>query len=93
LWLLARNPDTLIRRKLGLEEAEEASRRADHVLSLGWPRRPEGQEAVLELDAWLRARGNQRNPGATADLVTASLFVALREGTMQLPFDRPWTTT
>ena len=34
---------------------------------------------------WLRSRGNQLNPGTTADLVTAALFAALRNGTIQLP--------
>jgi triphosphoribosyl-dephospho-CoA synthetase len=28
------------------------------------------------------------NPGTTADLVTASLFVALRKGIIQLPLTR-----
>ena len=30
----------------------------------------------------LRAVGHERDPGTTADLVAASLFVALRDGTM-----------
>jgi triphosphoribosyl-dephospho-CoA synthase len=46
---------------------------------------------VDELDAWLRAEGRGRNPGTTADLVTASLFVALREGILPLPAAHPWT--
>ena len=33
----------------------------------------------------LRSRGNQLNPGTTADLVTAALFAALRDGTIPLP--------
>jgi triphosphoribosyl-dephospho-CoA synthetase len=32
-----------------------------------------------------RSWGNQLNPGTTADLVTAALFAALRDGTIQLP--------
>jgi triphosphoribosyl-dephospho-CoA synthetase len=35
---------------------------------------------VRALDADLRGDGNARNPGTTADLVTAVLFVALLEG-------------
>jgi triphosphoribosyl-dephospho-CoA synthase len=31
------------------------------------------------LDAWLVQENHSRNPGTTADLVTASLFVALRQ--------------
>jgi triphosphoribosyl-dephospho-CoA synthetase len=33
----------------------------------------------------LRADGHRRNPGATADLIAAALFVALREG-------QPWAS-
>jgi triphosphoribosyl-dephospho-CoA synthetase len=35
------------------------------------------------------AAPNARNPGTTADLITASLFVALRRGIIQLPLPRP----
>ncbi len=87
LHLLAGYPDSLIARKRGQGEAEEASRRAADVLATGWPHRPEGEVALAEFDAWLRAVGHARNPGTTADLVTACLFVALREGLIQLPRD------
>jgi triphosphoribosyl-dephospho-CoA synthase len=33
----------------------------------------------VDLDRHLRSDGNRRNPGTTADLITACLFVALRE--------------
>jgi triphosphoribosyl-dephospho-CoA synthase len=36
----------------------------------------------------LREEGNARNPGATADLVTACLFAALRESRMTQ--EHPW---
>jgi triphosphoribosyl-dephospho-CoA synthase len=90
LHLLARHPDTLIARKRGRAEAEEAARRAAAVLDAGWPNQPVGWAALDEFDAWLRAEGHQRNPGATADLLTASLFVALRQGMIFLPPDCPW---
>lgn len=48
--------------------------------------------ALAELDAWLRAAGRGRNPGTTSDLVTACLFVALREGIMTVPSPLPWST-
>ena len=38
-----------------------------------------------ELDAHLRSQGNRFNPGTTADLVTAALYAALRDGTIPLP--------
>jgi triphosphoribosyl-dephospho-CoA synthase len=93
LSLLARHPDTLIVRKRGRAEAEEASRRAQEVLKAGWPREPVGRTLLSELDCWLRGPSNQRNPGTTADLVTACLFVALREGRLQVPLDIPFRTT
>jgi triphosphoribosyl-dephospho-CoA synthase len=90
LHVLASYPDSLIGRKRGLPEAEEASQRARQTLDKGWPTNPGGWTAFRELDAWLRAAGHGRNPGTTADLVTVSLFVALREGTMEVPSPYPW---
>ncbi|HEV3122288.1 MAG TPA: triphosphoribosyl-dephospho-CoA synthase [Isosphaeraceae bacterium] len=85
LTLLARCPDTLIARKLGVPEAAEAARLAAEVLAAGWPDSPSGCLRFEALDAWLRARGHARNPGTTADLVAAALFAALRDGTIRLP--------
>jgi triphosphoribosyl-dephospho-CoA synthase len=85
LHLLAGHPDSLIARKRGREEAAEASRRAAEVLALGGLQSELGRDALAKLDAWLRDGGHARNPGTTADLVTAALFVALREGLIQLP--------
>jgi triphosphoribosyl-dephospho-CoA synthase len=91
LTLLARSPDTLIARKLGRVEAEDASRLAARVLELGWPGAAAGKRAFRQFDLWLRDEAHARNPGATADLVTAALFVALREGTIGLPIaGRAW---
>ncbi|MBL8799653.1 MAG: triphosphoribosyl-dephospho-CoA synthase, partial [Planctomycetia bacterium] len=71
-------------------EAEEASHRARAVLEGGWPDTASGQERFASFDAWLRAAGNRRNPGATADLVTACLFIGLREGNIELPLRYPF---
>jgi len=84
LHLMAHHPDTLIARKRGPAEAEEASRRARNVLEIGW-----GE--LKAFDAWLRQEGHARNPGATADLLTACLFVLVRENTITLPLRFPWT--
>jgi triphosphoribosyl-dephospho-CoA synthase len=89
LQLLRRYPDSLIARKCGPEIAKEASRRAALVIDAGWPR-PAGCTAMEDLDRWLRADGHRRNPGTTADLVGACLFVALREGIITLPPQLPW---
>jgi triphosphoribosyl-dephospho-CoA synthase len=91
LSLMAKHPDSLIARKRGIVEAEEASRRAQAVFDAGWPHTSAGLAALARLDDWLRAAGRGRNPGTTADLVTAGLFVALREGTLTLPPSHPWT--
>ena len=61
-----------------------------HVLREGWPLERAGWVAYLELDSWLRTEGRERNPGTTADLLTAGLFVLLREGTLSLPLEHPW---
>ncbi len=85
LHFLASYPDSLIARKRGVAEAEEASRRARKVLDQGWPGSGSGREPLADLDDWLRGAGRGRNPGTTSDLVTACLFVALREGIIRLP--------
>lgn len=84
LHLMAQHPDTLIARKRGWAEAEEAARRARTVLDTGW-------SELASFDAWLRAEGHVRNPGATADVLTACLFVLLREHRITLPSRFPWT--
>jgi triphosphoribosyl-dephospho-CoA synthase len=89
-WL-ANYPDSLIQRKRGNHEAVEASARAGRVLGLGWPETAAGRAAFGQLDSWLRAEGNARNPGTSADVVAACLFVALREGIMLLPPHLPWS--
>jgi triphosphoribosyl-dephospho-CoA synthase len=85
LHLLATHPDSLIARKRGLAEAQLACEKAREVLTLGWPDRDAAQQALGHFDRWLREDGHRRNPGTTADLVTASLYVVLREGRMQYP--------
>ncbi len=82
---LARHPDSLIVRKAGLETARIVSSKAAAVLQGGWHESAAGQRQLQELDGWLRSRGNLLNPGTTADLVTAALFAALRNGTIQMP--------
>ena len=87
LALIAGPGDTLILRKRGEAVAAEASVRAAAVLDRDWPA-GEGSAASFEgFDAWLRSDGHARNPGATADLVAAALFAALREGTIALPLE------
>ncbi len=86
-WL-ATYPDSLIARKNGIPVAEDVQRRAAEVLQLGGIATPEGRAAGIALDKQLRSDGNKLNPGTTADLITACLFVALRENkvTPSTPF-------
>ncbi|HXG44180.1 MAG TPA: triphosphoribosyl-dephospho-CoA synthase [Gemmatimonadales bacterium] len=79
LALLAARPDTLIARKLGPAEAARISERAGELLRIGGPRTPAGREALAAFDAELRDPQNSRNPGTTADLTAAAVFVALLE--------------
>jgi triphosphoribosyl-dephospho-CoA synthase len=80
LRLLGAAPDTLIARKRGAEAAAQVSAGARDVLSAGGVRTTAGRQALRSFDASLREPGNALNPGTTADLVTATLFVALLEG-------------
>ena len=80
LRLLAEIPDTHIARKLGREAAEAVSARAREVESAGGVRTEDGRRALLALDAHLRDGANRRNPGTTADLTCAALFVVILEG-------------
>lgn len=80
LTLLASTPDTHIARKLGRAEAESVSRRALEVRTAGGTRSAAGREALVALDAELRDPRNRRNPGTTADLTCAAIFVVILEG-------------
>jgi triphosphoribosyl-dephospho-CoA synthase len=82
LRLLAAVPDTLIARKCGPEAAGRVSQGAGAVLAAGGVRTASGRTALAALDASLREDGHALNPGTTADLVTAVLFVALLEGVL-----------
>jgi triphosphoribosyl-dephospho-CoA synthase len=79
LRLLDQAPDTLIARKGGPEAAVRVSEGAHDVLAAGGVRTAAGRRALRSFDASLREPGNALNPGTTADLVTATLFVALVE--------------
>ena len=88
LTLLAKYPDSLIARKSGQDEAKEVSRRARQLLGPP-PYRGLDSQQLSKLHIWFLGKGGPLNPGTTADLVTASLFVALRQNIIQLPLPRP----
>ncbi len=72
-------PDTLIARKKGIEAAREVSGRAGQVLKHGGIFSEKGQTEIKRLDLALRDKGHTLNPGTTADLTAAVLFVYLVE--------------
>lgn len=85
LKLMSEYPDSLIARKCGEQVAREAADRAARVLAAGAVGSEAYQSALADLDFWLRSDHHRRNPGTTADLVAASLFVALRDDIIKFP--------
>ena len=77
--VLSEVPDTLIGRKQGAATARAVSDRAREVLDAGPPGSSERARAEAAFDGELREGGNRLNPGTTADLVAAALFVSLVE--------------
>lgn len=80
LTLLAAQRDSLIARKAGMAEAERVSDEAGAVLRCGELDSPEWAAAIARFDQRLRSAGNRLNPGTTADLLAAAIFVVLLEG-------------
>ena len=87
LWLIARYGDSLIQRKGGSDLSSKAALHAERVLAAGNPGDEAYLDAVAGFDFWLRADGNRRNPGTTADLLAAALFAGLRDALLA----PPWT--
>src|SRR5439155_2668485 len=80
LTLLAAAPDTHIARKLGVAAALTVQQRGRGVLDAGGVRTTAGQDAIAALDRQLRDEANTLNPGATADLTGAAIYLVLLEG-------------
>lgn len=80
LHILARQPDSLIARKAGQRRAAEVSERARLILDEGGSCSERGLEMLWKLDRDLQEAGGELNPGTTADMTAASIFVALLEG-------------
>ena len=85
LFLMSEVPDTLIARKLGKEAARGASSAAGRVLELGGFFTDEGRRAAGELGAMLEDRDNLMNPGTTADLLAAGIFVFMEDEMVRTP--------
>ncbi len=91
LTILAKHPDTLIARKVGLRhtqdiskavkiglvEAKKISRQAEIILTLGGLTSKNGRMELDRFDKKLRDPRNKLNPGTTADIVASSLMIAI----------------
>lgn len=71
LRLMASAPDSLIGRKNGPKVANEVQQRAQQI-------DPTDVDRVESFDRFLREGGHHLNPGTTADLIAAALYVLLR---------------
>jgi triphosphoribosyl-dephospho-CoA synthase len=77
LTILARVPDTLIARKRGTGMAARVSKWAAEVMARGGVLTAEGRAGLEELDQALRDENHTLNPGTTADLTAAAIFLHL----------------
>ncbi|HEX9914524.1 MAG TPA: triphosphoribosyl-dephospho-CoA synthase [Candidatus Bathyarchaeia archaeon] len=80
LRVLSLHPDSLIRRKRGDEAAWAVSEKARRVLDHGGASTVRGMSMLRELDEELSAEKGGLNPGTSADLTAASLYVLLLSG-------------
>ncbi|MFM7316460.1 MAG: triphosphoribosyl-dephospho-CoA synthase [bacterium] len=86
ILIMAQLPDSLIARKCGQELAEKSAQIAASVVEFS----SDSEEYIHRLkylDDWLRSDGNRRNPGTTADLVTATIFIALLKRIITIPHE------
>ena len=80
LTLLAAGPDTHIIRRSGTALALEVTRLAQSTLAAGGVRTIGGREAIARMDGALAGRRHAANPGTSADLTAAAIFVVLLGG-------------
>ena len=80
LYLLSENPDSLIVRKYDLIAAKFVSDRAREILDYGGYGSETGKSLTEKLDIELQGTDGLLNPGTTADLTAASLFLLLLSG-------------
>jgi len=80
LTLLANAPDSHIARRAGAAVAADVTHRANDVLARGGVRSVAGRAAIAQLHDALRGDRNLANPGTTADITAAAIFVVLLAG-------------
>jgi triphosphoribosyl-dephospho-CoA synthase len=85
--MLSQFPDSHIARKCGVAEAIGVQDRAMQIPPLDTN---EGRSAFRAFDLFLRADHHARNPGTSADLIAATLFITLRAGQIATDLPFPW---
>ena len=80
LTVLAQVTDTHIARRSGKELADSVTAHARRLLAEGGVRSDAGRQAIDAMDRALRDERNSGNPGTTADLTAAAIFVLLLGG-------------
>ncbi len=87
LWALGQRPDTFIQRKVGPDVAQQVTNKA-HKLHNRILELPEDrwQKELIVFDEYLRSEGSRLNPGTTADLLSAAVFLALLLDKIKLIF-------
>lgn len=78
--ILSKNPDSLIIRKRGEKVARSISKEAQKILEMGGSESDDGTSMLWSLDEKLKKENGKLNPGTTADLTAASIFVLLLSG-------------
>jgi triphosphoribosyl-dephospho-CoA synthase len=80
LTLLASSADTHIARRAGANAAADVTRQAREVVAAGGVRSEAGRAGIARLHATLGGNENRANPGTTADITAAAIFVVLLGG-------------
>ena len=80
LKILSEHPDSLVQRKRGIEDAFALSERARAIVQTEGASSQAGMKMINELDDELRKGNGFLNPGTTADLTAASLYLLLLSG-------------
>lgn len=80
LKILSEHPDSLIQRKKGTRDSVEVSEKAKDIIQAGGASTETGMKMIQKLDDELREENGSLNPGTTADITAASLYLLLLSG-------------
>lgn len=83
LTLLATSADTHIVRRAGPSLGDDVTRHAREVIGLGGVRTEPGRASIAQMSYALLDDRNRANPGTSADLTAAAIFVVLLGGGWQ----------